>query len=104
MPSTDVTEPFRMIDAPSLRCAAAACTVKNTEVILVRITVSNAASVVSPIGVLPGMPALANSTSSLPNFSTACLTALSVAAMSLASATIASAFGPSSFAAASSLA
>src|SRR5882757_2099699 len=93
-----------MIDAPSLRCGAAACTVKNTEVMLVRRTVSNAASVVPPIGVLPGMPALANTISSLPNFLTPCSIAASVAAMSVASAAIASAFGPSSFAAASSVA
>ena len=76
---------------------------KNTAVRLVRITFSNASSVVPPTGVLPGMPALANTMSSLPNFSTACLIAASVAAMSVASAAIASAFGPSSLAAASSV-
>src|SRR3977135_2319881 len=50
----EIAEPFKMIEAPSLRCGAAACTVKNTEVILVRITDSNAASVVPPRGVCPG--------------------------------------------------
>ncbi len=77
---------------------------KNTAVMLVRSTNSKAASVVPPIGVLPGMPALANTTSSLPKALTACATAASVAAMSVASATIASALGPSSLAAASSVA
>src|ERR1700682_4868816 len=71
-----MTEPFNMIDAPSFRYGAAACTVKNTEVMLVRITDSNTASVVPPIGVLPAMPALANTMSSLPNFLTACRIAL----------------------------
>ena len=92
-----------MIEAPSARCGNAACTVKNTDVMLVFSTRSNASSVVPPSGVLPGMPALANSTSSLPNLSTARLIAASVAAMSVASASTASAFGPNSCAAASSV-
>ena len=61
-----------MTEAPSLRYGTADCTVKNTQVTLVRITASNAASVVPPIGVSPEMPALANRMSSLPNLSAAC--------------------------------
>ena len=104
MPSTEITDPFKMIEALSLRCGSADCTVKNTEVRLVRMTFSNASSVVLPSGDGPAMPALANTISSLPNLAAACLSAASVAAISLASATIASAFGPSSLAAASSVA
>src|SRR5882757_10353571 len=49
------------------------------------------------------MPALANTTSYLPNFSAPCFAAASSAATSLASATTANAFGPSSLAAAASV-
>ena len=42
---------------------------------LVRMTNSKASKVVPPIGVLPGMPALAKTISSLPNFFTASATA-----------------------------
>jgi hypothetical protein len=42
-----------MIDAPSFRCAAAACTVKNTAVKFVRMISSKAASDVWPTGVVP---------------------------------------------------
>src|SRR5207244_6115773 len=101
---TEITEPLRIMEPPSLRCGAAACTVKKTAVMLVLSTDSNVSSDVPPTGVLALMPALAKTMSSLPNFSTACLTAFSVAAISVASATIESAFGPSSFAAASSVA
>ncbi|MGY4376861.1 hypothetical protein ACVWZ3_004500 [Bradyrhizobium sp. i1.3.6] len=76
---------------------------KNTPVRLVRMTFSKTSSVAEPSGVPPGMPALANTMSSLPNFSAPCLIAASVAAMSVASAATANPFGPSSFAAASSV-
>src|SRR4051794_6475173 len=66
-------------------------------------TFSKTSSVADPSGVPPAMPALANTTSNLPNFPAPFLIAASVAAMSVASAVSASAFGPSSFAAAASV-
>ncbi len=44
MPSTEITEPLRMIEALSLRCGSADCTVKNTLVRLVLMTFSNVSS------------------------------------------------------------
>jgi hypothetical protein len=59
MPSTEMTEPLRMIEALSLRCGSADCTVKNTPVRLVLMTFWNASILVAPSGVPPAMPALA---------------------------------------------
>ena len=104
MPSTEITEPFRMIEAPSLRCGSAACTVKNTAVMLVlddllkdlaRGGTKRRAARDAGIGEHDvEFAEFRRPPASI---------AASVAAMSVASATIASAFGPSSFAAASSV-
>jgi hypothetical protein len=62
-----------MTEPPSLRKGSASWTVKKTEVRLMRMISSKSSSVVLPAGVEPGMPALAKTMSSFPNFSATCL-------------------------------
>jgi len=100
-PRTACTEPFKMTDAPLWRCAAAACTVKNTDDRLVRRRRSNVCADVAPTGVVPPMPALANTMSSLPKRWIAAAIACSGEPGSVMSAWIANALAPSSRVAAS---
>ena len=94
-----------MIEAPSLRCGAAACTVKNTEVMLVLMHGFKCLKRGAPDRRIAGDAGIGEHDVELAEFfDRAAGSPASVAAISVASATIASAFGPSSFAAASSVA